>query len=164
MWMRFQAFFQSAVKGDLADIGKQYGSDTNAFWVVEVADGRAVGKIIGCVGLGTFFLAKSKTNAQLTLNSDSSTNPDPTTAELRRMVVAPSYQRRGVGSLLLTTVIAHAREHGLSTVFLSTSMYQKAAMQLYEQFGFVEEKKMERTVKFLFIVSKAYLHFYGLKI
>ena len=80
------------------------------------------------------------------------------------MVVSPSYQRHGVGSLLLTTLIAHAQERGLSSIFLSTSMYQKAAMQMYEQFGFVEQKKVVVNMRFLFIFTKAYLHFYGLKL
>lgn len=52
--MKFKLFCISAVKGDLADIGKQYGSNPGAFWVAEVADGSAEGVIIGCVGLGAF--------------------------------------------------------------------------------------------------------------
>jgi len=146
IWSKFKIYCESAVKGDLADIEKHYGTKPSAFWVAEIARGSAAGKIIGCVGL------------------DPSTQPNSTAAELRRMVVSPSYQRRGVGSILLANLITHAREGGLSTIVLSTSMFQKAAMQMYEHFGFIEERKVQVTVKFLFIVSKAYLYFYTLKI
>jgi ribosomal protein S18 acetylase RimI-like enzyme len=166
--MKFKTFFLSAVSGDLADIRKQYGSDPNAFWVAEIANGNAVGTIIGCVGLGALYPPKlshvPETNICRLRNQDTTTKPDPATAELRRMVVSPFHQRHGVGTLLLTTVIAHARERGLSSILLSTSGYQTAAMQLYEHFGFIEQQRVEVRVRFLFIVSRAYLHFYGLKL
>jgi len=155
IWKRFNNFCQSAVKGDLADIAKRYGSEDeetanppnpNGFWVAEIANGSKAGTIIGCIGL------------------DSSTKPDPSTIELLRLSVSPLYRQCGVGSSLVTTAIAHARERGFSSLFLSTSSYQTSAMRLYEKFGFVEEKKMEVKVRYLIIVSKAYLHFFRLKL
>ncbi|KAJ3508493.1 hypothetical protein NLJ89_g5722 [Agrocybe chaxingu] len=154
IWSKFKAFCQAAVDGDLSDIGKSYSAvlpdssklDSSGFWVAEVADGAEVGKIIGAVGLA------------------SSTNTDPTTAELRRLVVSPSYQGHGVGSLLVNTLLEHARTRGLTSVFLSTSMYQRPAMQLYEHLGFVLDRKVAVQVKILFIVNTAYLHFYKIKL
>ncbi len=35
------------------------------------------------------------------------------------MVVLPAYQRRGVGTMLMNALIAHAREQGLSAITLS---------------------------------------------
>lgn len=78
------------------------------------------------------------------------------------MVVLPAYQGRGVGTLLMNTLIAHAREQGLSAISVSTSMYQTVAMRMYERHGFVEQKKVQVRVRYLFIISKAYLHFYKL--
>ncbi|CAA7268934.1 unnamed protein product [Cyclocybe aegerita] len=154
IWSKFKTFCQAAVDGDLADIGKNYSAlpsdgfevHSSRFWVVEVVEGDETGKIVGAVGL------------------DSSTNPDPKSAELRRMVVSPAYQQQGVGSLLVKTLLEYARMHGLTSVFLSTSMYQMPAMQLYERLGFVLDKKVEVQVKILFIVNKAYLHFYKIEL
>lgn len=47
----------SAVTGDMADIGKQYGTPPSAFWIAEIAAGSQAGTIIGCVGLGMYFIA-----------------------------------------------------------------------------------------------------------
>ncbi|KAF8868406.1 hypothetical protein CPB84DRAFT_1636078, partial [Gymnopilus junonius] len=95
LWNIFGNFYQAAMEQDLSDIGKHYGSEPSAFWVAEVATGSETGTVIGCVGL------------------DASTTQDSTTVEIRRMVVSPKYQRHGVGSLLLTTAIEHARSHEL---------------------------------------------------
>lgn len=76
------------------------------------------------------------------------------------MVVAPSYQRHGVGSKLVQAAITHGRERGLLRIFLSTSAYQAGAMRMYEKFGFILEKKVEIRV----LVTTVYIHFYGLKL
>ncbi|KJA24257.1 hypothetical protein HYPSUDRAFT_136526, partial [Hypholoma sublateritium FD-334 SS-4] len=144
VWSKFQQFCLAAITGDMADIGKHYGTPPSAFWIAEIVAGSQAGTIIGCVGL------------------DSSTNPDATAAELCRMAVLPAYQGRGVGTLLLNTLIANAREQGLSAISLSTTMYQTVAMGLYEHVGFVEQKRVEVRVRYLFIKSKAYLVFYKL--
>jgi len=150
IWNAFANYVKSAVDGDLSNITKHYRlqdpTNPGGFWVAEIADGSAAGRVIGCVGL------------------DSSTNPDPSTAELRHMVVSPSSQQHGAGSLLLKNLIEHAKVRGLSTVFLSTSMYQTVAMRFYEQFGFFEEKRVAVRLRFLFIVNKGYLYFYKLKL
>ncbi|KDR76846.1 hypothetical protein GALMADRAFT_247155 [Galerina marginata CBS 339.88] len=164
IFRRYKMHFDTAPKGDMAEPGKHYwginGSVTegakvdnpNGFWVAEIANGKDEGKIVGCVGL------------------DVSTNPDPTSAELRRMVVSPDYQRLGIGSRLLEHLLAHARAFHdahpgkLESIWLSTSMYQMQAMKLYERYGFSEGPKKVIGLKYLFITDKASLHFFKLKL
>ncbi|KAF8172436.1 acyl-CoA N-acyltransferase [Pholiota molesta] len=146
IWSKFKTFCQEAVRTDLADIKKHYGTSPSGFWVAEIAEGSLAGTIIGCVGL------------------DSTANEDPSTAELQRMVVDPMYQNHGVGRLLMTTLVEHAKASGLSTISLSTSMYQPGAMCMYERFGFIKGKRVWVTVKFIFTIDKAYLQFFTLNL
>jgi ribosomal protein S18 acetylase RimI-like enzyme len=63
---------------------------------------------------------------------------DPHTAEIKRMRVAPGYQRRGRGRELLEALLGEARERGYSRVVLDTTTVQIAAQRLYELAGFAE--------------------------
>jgi GNAT superfamily N-acetyltransferase len=70
---------------------------------------------------------------------------DPTTAELRRMAVHPSLQRRGIGRRLVSQALSHAallHPNGLriKTVILRTTGYQASAVGLYESFGWKRVK------------------------
>lgn len=70
-------------------------------------------------------------------------------AELKRMHVDPSYQRRGVGSRLLETIESRARGAGYETMVLETSSRQTAAHAFYERHGYEEvgrERRGEWTV------------------
>ncbi|CAF3420539.1 unnamed protein product, partial [Rotaria sp. Silwood2] len=58
--------------------------------------------------------------------------------ELRRMVVAPNAQKCGVGSLLLSTLLDFARQHGYHQVHLTTLTNMGKACQFYEKNGFVK--------------------------
>lgn len=58
--------------------------------------------------------------------------------ELKRMRVHPEYQRRGFGQALLAALEAHARESGCRTLFLETTLVQKAARRLYTKNGYRE--------------------------
>ncbi|KAF5319264.1 hypothetical protein D9619_008310 [Psilocybe cf. subviscida] len=140
----FETFTGMAVTGDLADVLKHYSAPGSGFWVAEITNGKDTGKVVGCVGL------------------DSSASPEPGTAELRRMAVLPELQGHGVGTRLLSTLIIHAREKNLTTITLNTSMYQVAAMNMYEAAGFKEVQRVLRTVKFLFISSSATVHFFSM--
>jgi ribosomal protein S18 acetylase RimI-like enzyme len=57
------------------------------------------------------------------------------------MVVSDTHRRLGIGAALLHTLIAHAREQGLSSVFLTTMSFQIPAMRMYEKVGFVVQWK-----------------------
>ncbi|HZU04895.1 MAG TPA: GNAT family N-acetyltransferase [Chloroflexota bacterium] len=51
-----------------------------------------------------------------------------------RLAVLPEARRRGVGSALLRTLLAHARQHGLPRVRLAAQLH---ARPFYARFGFV---------------------------
>jgi GNAT superfamily N-acetyltransferase len=57
---------------------------------------------------------------------------DETTAELKRMYVAPSVRGRGVGRALLEGLEREARLLGVTTVVLETGMRLAPAIKLYE--------------------------------
>lgn len=147
----FVSFCEGSLRADMADIGKHYcvsesegirdaPSSANCFWVVEAySEVTGYYVIVGIAGLGTsiqlFFCS-------LLINTtDSSTNDDQTTAELRRMAVSPYHRRLGIGKLLLITAIAHAQERGLTSVLLRTTSYQPPAIRLYERMGWVVQRR-----------------------
>ncbi|TFK35524.1 acyl-CoA N-acyltransferase [Crucibulum laeve] len=142
-------YCQSCLDSDLADIGGHYGmrdnpaifhdemgavevakeppeilssarSCSNRFWVVEDLSQPQEGQrnaIIGSVGL------------------DGSNCEDPSVAEMRRMVVSPYHRRRGIGALLVRTVLDHARKYNISTILLTSTTYQPGAIKMYANFG-----------------------------
>lgn len=57
-------------------------------------------------------------------------------AELRRMAVAATHRRRGLGLRLLHAAEAFCRESGYARMVLSTSELQVPAMKLYESSGY----------------------------
>lgn len=58
--------------------------------------------------------------------------------QLRRMRVAPEWQRRGVGRRLTQTVIDWATSFGAQALVLETTAQQQAALALYRRMGFQE--------------------------
>jgi ribosomal protein S18 acetylase RimI-like enzyme len=68
-----------------------------------------------------------------------------TTAELKRMRVAPAHQRRGVGKRIYDELEARAREAGFRTLVLDTTPTQTAAQRFYEATGFVHEREVDVT-------------------
>ena len=56
--------------------------------------------------------------------------------ELENIVVATSARRKGIGNLLLTALIAEARETNSDSVFLEVRESNAAARALYEKSGF----------------------------
>ncbi len=63
---------------------------------------------------------------------------DPQKAELISMWVAPEYRRRGVGRLLIDTVIAWAIERGIETLVLMVTGVNRAGIEFYRKLGFTE--------------------------
>jgi ribosomal protein S18 acetylase RimI-like enzyme len=55
------------------------------------------------------------------------------------MLVARDRRGRGVGSALVSTAIAWARERGLHKLSLSVFAHNEPAIALYRKFGFLEE-------------------------
>ncbi len=55
------------------------------------------------------------------------------------MAVSRVWRGRGVGSALMETAIAWARERGIHKLVLSVFAHNSAAIALYRKYGFVEE-------------------------
>ena len=62
---------------------------------------------------------------------------DDNTCEMKRLFVRPERQGLGVGRMLVTRVIAEARDIGYSTILLDTLPSMNGALRLYEKLGFV---------------------------
>jgi [ribosomal protein S18]-alanine N-acetyltransferase len=60
----------------------------------------------------------------------------PDTADVLRVVVAADHRRAGVGTALLSALLAHARACGSRAVLLEVEAGNLAALGLYERFGF----------------------------
>jgi ribosomal protein S18 acetylase RimI-like enzyme len=56
--------------------------------------------------------------------------------ELKRMYVRPAFRGRDYGRLLIDHLAAHARRHGIDLLRLETGIHQRAAIRLYEGYGF----------------------------
>ena len=61
---------------------------------------------------------------------------DETRGEIKRMRVDPKHWRRGFGQAILTALEGHARMLGYGILHLDTTIYQQAAMSLYEKNGY----------------------------
>lgn len=57
---------------------------------------------------------------------------------LLNVTVAPSWQRRGLGSALMQVVGEHARARGLATLWLEVRQGNAGARALYRRLGFAE--------------------------
>jgi len=60
------------------------------------------------------------------------------TADLQRVVVARALRRHGLGRLLLQALLDAARARGCREVLLEVRVGNRAAVALYEAFGFAE--------------------------
>ncbi|WP_432836070.1 GNAT family N-acetyltransferase [Dactylosporangium sp. CA-092794] len=110
----------------LADLGRRYGGEGDttpilpgefdppegAFLVAYVDHAPA-----GCVGFRTFA-------------------DDETTAELKRLYVAPEFRGLGVAKALLVAVEDTARQAGRLRIWLETGTAQPEAISLYERNGY----------------------------
>jgi GNAT superfamily N-acetyltransferase len=62
---------------------------------------------------------------------------NPHTCEVKRMYLRPAYRGRGIGAVLLQSLLAGAKQMGYSTVKLDTIGYKMpSAVRLYTAFGF----------------------------
>jgi ribosomal-protein-alanine acetyltransferase len=56
--------------------------------------------------------------------------------ELENLVVGTESRRQGIGRLLVNQLLAHSRENHASGIFLEVRESNRAARELYEEFGF----------------------------
>lgn len=54
------------------------------------------------------------------------------------LAVRPSWRRRGIGKLLLTSLLRYFGEHNVSRVYLEVRRSNSAAVSLYRRCGFKE--------------------------
>ncbi|KAF9269408.1 acyl-CoA N-acyltransferase [Marasmius fiardii PR-910] len=90
---------------------------SSCFWVAEQKSDSGTGyEVVGCIALDA---------------------PDaPSVGELRRLSVLPNQRGKGIGSLLIRTVIAFAKEQkNLSSLRLTTSTFQPDGIRLYTRYG-----------------------------
>ena len=59
-------------------------------------------------------------------------------AEVKRMRVHSSYQRRGFGRVILEVLEDRASQSSVKTLRLETTVHQKAAIALYRKNGYTE--------------------------
>ena len=60
------------------------------------------------------------------------------TFELIKMGVSPTAQGKGIGAMLMTRCIEFAKEKNAKLITLETAVPLKAAIHLYEKFGFIK--------------------------
>lgn len=147
----FRSYYDQCLQDDLADIAQHYRlvaikssnngldwvpSGASGFWVAEgvTADGY---DIVGSVALGASPQLCMLHCTNVASAIDASSAGEPGTGELRRMLVSPRHRRRGVGAKLSQTLLAHAREHKLSSLVLTTTNFQPDAIRMYESGGWI---------------------------
>ncbi|KAF7353972.1 N-acetyltransferase domain-containing protein [Mycena venus] len=120
-----KAFLENVLEADMRDISAYYATPA-AFFVAtrpvesdkKNEDAEKTEQVVGFVGLE--YQPEKKTH----------------TAEVRRMVVAPKYRRRGIAKRLVNILIEHAESvRGLDSIELGTNEFQPAARKLFEGLG-----------------------------
>lgn len=119
---KFEAYIARSLEEELERIPDYYAPEGWGFWVVE-----ADGQVVGCYGF------EGVGDGEV---------------EIRRMYVASSHRRRGIGRAMMADAEARARTMGYGRIVLSTSALQPQAKALYEASGYVllrEEAARELT-------------------
>lgn len=68
---------------------------------------------------------------------------DPSTAEVKRLYVVPSYRGRGIGRALVERLIHEARTEGFATLRLGVAPFHERARALYRDIGFVDTDRYD---------------------
>ncbi len=84
-------------------------------------------------GLGTFVIAR---NGGRAVGCGALRKLDETSAEVKRMYVAPEMRGQGVGKKILEHLEGVGRELGVRRLVLETGIYQAEAIGLYHEAGF----------------------------
>ena len=65
-------------------------------------------------------------------------------ASMRALAVRPNSRTRGYGRLLVAECLRRVRELGVSTIYLCTGRFMRAACHLYESMGFTRAPEFDR--------------------
>jgi ribosomal protein S18 acetylase RimI-like enzyme len=105
---------------DIDDIGAAYMNSDGHFWVAELVEppDSAPPAIVGMIGVQQF----------------------DGVAEIRRLRVAASYRRRGIGSNLVETAVRFCHEHSSLKITLDTFVEREPALKLFEKFRFRHDR------------------------
>lgn len=122
------AYAEGVPEPDLDDVEAQY-LDAGGEFLVGLADDRIV-------AMGAFRPVEDRTAEAF----ESLRQP---AAELKRMRVAPSEQRRGFGQQIYEELERRAREGGFSELVLDVQAHQEGARRFYERHGFEVERRVE---------------------
>ncbi|KAJ7690828.1 hypothetical protein B0H17DRAFT_1064013 [Mycena rosella] len=129
----FAVFCATARKTDMADIPASYEVPLSVDGIQPPPE----------QGPGGFWIAAIdspdlKTSEVVSyLGLDYRANADPSSGELRRMIVSMHHRRRRIASLLITAAMEHARHSPpLESLDLETTEFQPGAQKLYENHGF----------------------------
>ena len=68
---------------------------------------------------------------------------DLQTAEIRGMCILPDYRRKGLGSKMCNKLMNHAKELGVTNIFLSTPEHGDDVLNFYNKLGFQDTGKRE---------------------
>lgn len=96
---------------DIDDINTAYMRKGAHFWVAQRHDRQ----VVGMVGVQNY---------------------EPGTAEIRRLRVCKTCQRRGIGTKLLETALKFCTDNGYIKVTLDTFIEREPAIRLFEKFRF----------------------------
>ncbi|HTE86601.1 MAG TPA: GNAT family N-acetyltransferase [Dehalococcoidia bacterium] len=86
-------------------------------------------------GRGTFVVARDGDRA---VGCGAIRLLDAATAEVKRMYVDPGQRGKGIGSAVLASLEAAARQLGVRRLVLETGVYQLEAISLYRRAGFIQ--------------------------
>ncbi|KAJ3740245.1 acyl-CoA N-acyltransferase [Lentinula detonsa] len=123
----FLGYYQDGLRHDMTDISQYYRQDhekdgypIRRFWVAEISSMTSESgyEVVGCVAL------------DCSLNRD-----EPMIGELKRLFVLPTYRKRGIGTKLMQTVIAFAKEQNITSLRLETTNFQPVAREMYTRLG-----------------------------
>jgi len=125
----------SIVKEGLKEYGFSYAPKTSE------SDLKNIKKIYVSSG-GTFLVCETIENEIIATGGLLRVNM--TSYKIRKMYVKKKYQNKGIGKLVLNELIKFATTKGAKKIVLETTNEMKAAIKMYQSFGFlISNEKIE---------------------
>ena len=112
IYLLIMNYIDGSLNADLLEIAEFYKGES-CMWIAEYN-----GRVLGMVGL-----AKREYHK-------------PGVAELQRLFASTSVRGKGIGTLLVKTVLQFCKEQNYNKIILKTSCTQYAAIPLYKKCGF----------------------------